>query len=89
MTEFQLDVPRIDPELPPSSDPFGEVLQLLQLTGVLYCNAQLSDSLGYRTAAAAWCDERGSGDIRALLDRARGGNTGIHATGESCTDSPG
>lgn len=46
MTEFQLDVPRIDLKLPPSSDPFGEVLQLLQLTGVLYCNAQLSDPWG-------------------------------------------
>lgn len=46
MTDFQLDVPRIDPELPPGSDPFGEVLQLLQLTGVLYCNAQLSDPWG-------------------------------------------
>lgn len=46
MTEPRLDTPRIDPELPPSSDPFGEILQLLQLTGVLYCNAQLSDPWG-------------------------------------------
>ncbi len=46
MTETRLDAPRIDPELPPSSDPFGEVLQLLQLTGVLYCNAQLSAPWG-------------------------------------------
>ena len=41
-----MDVPHIDPELPSGSDPFGEVLQLLQLTGVLYCNAQLSDPWG-------------------------------------------
>ncbi|MFK7860018.1 MAG: AraC family transcriptional regulator [Granulosicoccus sp.] len=46
MTGFQLDVPHIDPVLPPSSDPFGEVLQLLKLTGVLYCNAQLTDPWG-------------------------------------------
>lgn len=38
--------PRAEPELPPSSDPLGEVLQLLQLTGVLYCNAELTDPWG-------------------------------------------
>ena len=38
--------PRTDPELPPSSDPLGEVLQLLQLAGVLYCNAELTDPWG-------------------------------------------
>ncbi len=46
MTGFQLEAPHIDPELPPSSDPFGEVLQLLKFTGVLYCNAQLTDPWG-------------------------------------------
>lgn len=46
MVEAQLEAPRIDPELPPSKDPFGEVLQLLQLTGVLYCNAQLTAPWG-------------------------------------------
>ncbi len=46
MTEFQLETPHIDPDLPPSSDPFGEVLQLLKLTGVLYCDAQLTDPWG-------------------------------------------
>lgn len=46
MTGVQLEAPRIDPELPPSSDPFGEVLHLLKLTGVLYCNAQLTDPWG-------------------------------------------
>jgi len=46
MTGFKLETPHIDPDLPPSSDPFGEVLQLLQLTGVLYCNAQLTDPWG-------------------------------------------
>lgn len=46
MTGFQLEAPHIDPDLPPSSDPFGEVLQLLKLTGVLYCNAQLTDPWG-------------------------------------------
>ncbi len=38
--------PRIHPELPPSADPLGEVLQLLQLSGVLYCNAELTDPWG-------------------------------------------
>lgn len=40
------ETPRSDPELPPSSDPFSEVLQLLQLSGVLYCNAQLTEPWG-------------------------------------------
>ncbi|MDJ0777723.1 MAG: AraC family transcriptional regulator [Gammaproteobacteria bacterium] len=46
MTEPLLATPNVDPELPPSSDPLGEVLQLLQLTGVLYCNAELTDPWG-------------------------------------------
>ncbi|MBX2885444.1 MAG: AraC family transcriptional regulator [Granulosicoccus sp.] len=46
MNGLDLGTPRTDPELPPSSDPLGEVLQLLQLTGVLYCNAHLSDPWG-------------------------------------------
>ena len=46
MNEPLLATPNIDPELPPSSDPLGEVLQLLQLTGVLYCNAELTDPWG-------------------------------------------
>ena len=41
-----MEMPRIESELPPSSDPLGEVLQLLQLTGVLYCSAELSDPWG-------------------------------------------
>lgn len=43
--------PRTDPELPPSSDPLGEVLQLLQLSGVLYCNAELTDPWGIEVPA--------------------------------------
>ena len=46
MTEPQLVPPRTDIELPPSTDPLGEVLQLLQLTGVLYCSAELTDPWG-------------------------------------------
>ena len=46
MTDTRLTTPRIDPDLPPSSDPLGEVLQMLQLTGVLYCNAEFSDPWG-------------------------------------------
>ena len=46
MSEVQLVTPRTDPELPPSSDPLGEVLQLLQLNGVLYCSAELTDPWG-------------------------------------------
>ena len=38
--------PRVDIELPPSTDPLGEVLQLLQLSGVLYCSAEFSDPWG-------------------------------------------
>ncbi len=46
MNEPVLVSPRIDPELPPSSDPLGEVMQLLQLDGVLYCNAELTEPWG-------------------------------------------
>jgi AraC-like DNA-binding protein len=46
MADPQLARPRIDPQLPPSSDPLSEVLQLLQLSGVLYCNAELTDPWG-------------------------------------------
>ena len=46
MKDPQLVTPRIESELPPSSDPLGEVLHLLQLTGVLYCNAELTDPWG-------------------------------------------
>jgi len=46
MAKIQTAPPRIDPNLPPSSDPLGEVLQLLQLTGVLYCSAELTDPWG-------------------------------------------
>lgn len=46
MTPSRQDTPRIDPTLPPSGDPVSEVLQLLQLTGVLYCHAALSDPWG-------------------------------------------
>ena len=46
MNELPLVKPNINPDLPPSADPLGEVLQLLQLNGVLYCNAQLTDPWG-------------------------------------------
>jgi AraC-like DNA-binding protein len=46
MVDSQPITPRTDPELPPSSDPLSEVLQLLQLNGVLYCNAELTDPWG-------------------------------------------
>ena len=45
-SDNELHTPRIDPGLPPSSDPIGEVLQLLHLTGVLYCSAELTDPWG-------------------------------------------
>ena len=51
MQDSPLVAPRIDPELPPSSDPLGEVLQLLQLSGVLYCNAELTDPWGIEVPA--------------------------------------
>ena len=37
---------RIDPKLPPSTDPLGETLHLLRLTGVLYCRAELTAPWG-------------------------------------------
>ena len=46
VSETQTGTPRTKPELPPTSDPLGEVLQLLQLTGVLYCSAELTDPWG-------------------------------------------
>ena len=51
MQDSPLVAPRTDPELPPSSDPLGEVLQLLQLSGVLYCDAELSDPWGIEVPA--------------------------------------
>ena len=38
--------PKTKPELPSTSDPLSEVLQLLQLTGVLYCRAELTEPWG-------------------------------------------
>ena len=46
VTDPKLITPGTEPELPPSSDPLGEVLQLLQLSGVLYCSAELTDPWG-------------------------------------------
>lgn len=46
MSKIQTTAPRITRDLPPSTDPLGEVLQLLKLTGVLYCSAELSDPWG-------------------------------------------
>jgi len=46
MTDVHLEAPHLDPELPSSADPLGEVLQLLHLTGVLYCDARLTDPWG-------------------------------------------
>ncbi len=46
MTDPRLVPPRIEVNLPPSSDPLGEVLQMLQPTGVLYCSAELTDPWG-------------------------------------------
>ncbi len=51
MSEERLDRPRIDPNLPASADPIGDVLDLLQLTGVLYCNAELSAPWGIEIPA--------------------------------------
>lgn len=46
MTDTALTTPLTDPELPPSTDPLGEVLQLLQMSGVLYCNSELTAPWG-------------------------------------------
>lgn len=46
MIDPQPVTPNIDLELPPSSDPLGEVLKLLQLSGVHYCSAELTDPWG-------------------------------------------
>ena len=45
--------PRIEPRLPPSLDPLGEVLQLLRLTGVLHCRAELTAPWGIELPALA------------------------------------
>jgi len=46
VTDPQVVTPNAGPGLPPSSDPLSEVLQLLQLSGVLYCSAELTDPWG-------------------------------------------
>ena len=46
MTDPKPTTPRVKPGLPSSSDPLGEVLQLLQLTGALYCRAELTEPWG-------------------------------------------
>ena len=47
-----LDVPpRVAPELPPSTDPLGHVLQLLRLHGVLYCDAEFTSPWGIELPA--------------------------------------
>lgn len=51
MTTTGFSRPRTDPQLPPSVDPLSEVLQLLQLTGVLYCNAELGEPWGIEVPA--------------------------------------
>lgn len=51
MVDIQPTTPRTGSELPPNSDPFDEVLQLLQLTGVLYCRAELSEPWGLEMPA--------------------------------------
>ena len=51
MNDIPLVPPNVAPELPPSTDPLGEVLQLLQLSGVLYCNAELTDPWGIEIPA--------------------------------------
>ena len=51
MAEPHYVTPRIDPQLPPSTDPLSDVLQLLQLNGVLYCNAELSEPWGVEIPA--------------------------------------
>ncbi|MEM9533519.1 MAG: AraC family transcriptional regulator [Pseudomonadota bacterium] len=72
MTDPVLTSPRIDPELPPSADPLAEVLQLLKLSGVLYCDARLTSPWGLEipelpgvmnvevvTAGACWLEVEG------------------------------
>jgi AraC-like DNA-binding protein len=51
MIDFQPTTPRITPQLQSSTDPFDEVLQLLQLTGVLYCRAELTEPWGLEIPA--------------------------------------
>lgn len=46
MSSPRLITPNTSTQLPPSTDPLSEVLQLLQLSGVLYCNARLTDPWG-------------------------------------------
>lgn len=53
MKKPPVDTPRIDTDLPPSTDPLSDVLRLLRPTGVLYCNAYLTDPWGIEVPAIA------------------------------------
>ncbi len=46
MTEPPFSTPRIESALPPSADPLADPLRLLNLTGVLYCRAELTAPWG-------------------------------------------
>ncbi len=46
MNDRRMSTPQIETELPPTEDPLADPLRLLQLTGVLHCQAQLSAPWG-------------------------------------------
>lgn len=48
-------LPRVNPQLPPSSDPLCETLHLLRLTGVLYCRAELRAPWGIDLSPLEGC----------------------------------
>ncbi|MCH8223422.1 MAG: cupin domain-containing protein, partial [Chloroflexi bacterium] len=85
-------------DLPPSSDPLGEILHLLRLNGVLYCRAELTAPWGIElpelegcmmiqivTAGHCWLEIEGD-DPRLL----RHGSLALmpHGTGHSVRSSP-
>ncbi|MGB1110451.1 MAG: AraC family transcriptional regulator [Gammaproteobacteria bacterium] len=51
MKDAKPHTPNVSPTLPASADPLGEALRLLQMSGVLYCNAQLTDPWGIEIPA--------------------------------------
>ena len=99
MTQYKTPtMPRINPKLPPSSDPLCETLHLLRLTGILYCRSELTAPWGIElpplegcmmvevvTAGQCWLEVEG--DEPRLLQQGSPALT-PHATGHRIRSSP-
>lgn len=91
-------MPRFDRELPPPTDPLGETLHLLRLTGTLYCRSELmapwgidlpvlEDCMMFHVVTAGRCWLEIEGVEPCLLQQ---GSLALvpHGTGHSIRDSP-